>query len=148
MPNIATVFKSEISRVARKEARNETQALKKAASLYRTEIAALKRRTQALEQEMRRLGKQGAKAAPLADDAEGAATVHRFSAKGLASQRRRLGLSARDCGLLLGVSAQTIYNWEDGNGRPRARNMPAIAALRLMGRKESYARLESLKGEG
>ena len=148
MPNIATLLKSEIARVARKEVRAETQSLKKSTGGYRSEIAALKRRTQTLEQLVRRLSKAGAGAGAAREDAAAGEGVQRFSAKGLASQRRRLGLSARDCGLLLGVSAQTIYNWEDGQGRPRARNMPAIAALRSMGKKESNARLETLRGAG
>ena len=48
MPNIASILKSEISRVARKELRGETQALKKSNAQYRTQIAELRRRLQAL----------------------------------------------------------------------------------------------------
>jgi hypothetical protein len=146
MPNIASLLKSEIARVARKEVRGETQHLKKAVSTYRSEIAALKRRAQALEQQLRRLGKRGSNAAPppAADDDE-ALDGFRFSAKGLASHRKRLGLSAHDCGLLVGASGQSIYKWEDGKARPRAKNMPAIAALRAMGKKEAAARLAELR---
>jgi DNA-binding transcriptional regulator YiaG len=149
MPNIASILKSEIARVARKEVRGETQHLKKAVSSYRSEIAALKRRAQALEQQLRRLGKRGIKAAPAAaaaadGDAETLAGF-RFSAKGLASHRKRLGLSAHECGLLVGASGQSIYKWEDGKARPRAKNMPAIAALRAMGKKEAAARLAELR---
>src|SRR5688572_4014217 len=61
MPNIGTVLKSEISRVSRKEVRGETQALKKSISQYRTQIADLKRRMQALEQQVKRLGKATAR---------------------------------------------------------------------------------------
>jgi hypothetical protein len=43
MPNIATALKAEIARVARKEIKIETEALKSASSRYRSEIAALKR---------------------------------------------------------------------------------------------------------
>lgn len=143
MPNIASVLKSEISRVARKEVRGEVLGLKKAVSAYRAEIAALKRRAQALEQEMRRLSKASAKVAPVATS-EVSAQALRFSAKGLASQRRRLGLSARDCGILVGASGQTIYNWEDGKARPRARHLPAIAALRTLGKREATERLAAL----
>jgi hypothetical protein len=35
----------------------------------------------------------------------------RFVADGLKSQRSRLGLSAADYGRLVGVSAQSVYNW-------------------------------------
>jgi len=144
MPNIASVLKSEISRVARKEVRGEILGLKKAVGAYRAEIAALKRRTQALEQELRRLSKASAKAAPVAASEVSSQSL-RFSAKGLASQRQRLALSANDCGLLVGASGQSIYKWEDGKARPRAKHLPAIAALRILGKKEAAARLASLQ---
>lgn len=144
MPNIASILKSEISRVARKEVRGETLSLKKAVTAYRAEIAALKRRTQALEQELRRLGKAAARAAP-ETAAEAPARALRFSAKGLAAQRQRLALSAADCGLLVGASGQSIYKWEDGKARPRAKHLPGIAALRTMGKREAAARLASLR---
>jgi DNA-binding transcriptional regulator YiaG len=147
MPNIATILKSEISRVARKEVRAETIVLKKVAATYRSEIAALKRRTHALEQQLRHLNKASAKPAPPAAS-NGSPDTFRFSAKGLASLRRRLGLSAADCGLLVGASSQSIYNWEEGTVRPRARHLPAIAALRMLGKKEAMARLESLRRTG
>ena len=144
MPNIAALLKSEISRVARKELRGETVGLKKAVAAHRSEIASLKRRIQALKQELRRICKAGAKAV-LASDDEDAASSLRFSAKGLASQRRRLGLSAADCGLLVGASSQSVYNWEEGKARPRARHLGAIAGLRSLGKREAKARLESLR---
>jgi DNA-binding transcriptional regulator YiaG len=149
MANIASLLKSEISRVARKEVRAETAALKKAVSSYRSEIAALKRRAQALESDLRRLSKAAGKAAalPAASDDDAPARAQRFSAKGLASQRKRLGLSAHECGLLVGASGQSIYNWEDGKARPRAKHLQALAALRGMGKKDAAARLSELRGQ-
>jgi DNA-binding transcriptional regulator YiaG len=145
MANIASLLKNEISRVARKEVRSETAGLKKAVGHYRSEIAALKRRVLELEAQLRRLGKAASKPAPDAGPDETVARVQRFSPKGLASQRRRLGLSAQDCGLLVGASGQSIYNWEDGKARPRAKHMQALAALRAMGKKEAAARLSELR---
>jgi len=143
MPNIATLLKNEISRVARKEQRGESLALKKALSSHRTEIAAMKRRILMLEQALRRLTRAGARAAPAPEADDAATPSARFSAKSLASQRRRLGLSAADCGLLVGTTAQSIYNWESGKVRPRARHLAAIAALRTLGRKDAKAHLAS-----
>lgn len=144
MPNIASILKSEISRVARKEVRSETLSLKKAIGAYRIEIATLKRRTQTLEQELRRLSKAHAKVAPVEANAQSSHT-RRFSAKALASQRQRLGLSADDCGLLVGTSGQSVYNWESGKARPRAKHLPAIAALKTLGKKVAAARLATLR---
>jgi hypothetical protein len=102
MPNIASVFKDEISRVARKEVRSELLGLKKAAGAHRAKIAALKRRVQALEQALRRPSETSTSIAAVVQ-AEESSQALRFSAKGLASHRQRLGLSAEDCGLLVGA---------------------------------------------
>jgi DNA-binding transcriptional regulator YiaG len=146
MPNIATVLKEEIARVARKENRGETQKLKKASAQYRSDIAALKRRIQALEQQVKRLGKSSGRKAAAQDTDDGTQTPLRFSAKGLAAQRRRLGLSAAAVATLLGVSGQSVYKWEDGKTRPRASQIAAIATLRKMSKKQAAARLEELAG--
>ena len=85
MPNIATLLKNEISRVARKEQRGESLALRKSVSSHRAEIAALKRRVQALEQQLRRLASVGRRAAPSEDDEAPAGPATRFSARSLAA---------------------------------------------------------------
>jgi DNA-binding transcriptional regulator YiaG len=140
MPNIGTVLKSEIARVSRKELRGEMGSMKKSISQYRSEIAQLKRRLQALELQVRRLGKATAKGAPVQEETEPKTQI-RYSAKSLASQRRRLGLSAAALAKLIGVSALSVYKWESGNTRPRAKQIEAIAALRHMGRREAARRL-------
>lgn len=149
MPNIASLLKEEIARVARKQLRGETEALKKSNARYRSEIAELKRRLQALEQQVRRIAKPGGRstaATPGAsqEDGEDGKSI-RYSAKSLASQRRRLGLSAASLAKLLGVSALSVYKWESGNTRPRQKQIEAIAALRSMGRREAQKRLEELQ---
>jgi DNA-binding transcriptional regulator YiaG len=65
----------------------------------------------------------------------------RFRASGLASHRKRLGLSAADFGKLLGVSGQSVYKWETGEVRPRRSQLESIAAVRKLGRREALARL-------
>jgi DNA-binding transcriptional regulator YiaG len=44
-------------------------------------------------------------------------------------------------GLLLGVSAQTIYNWEAEKSRPRQAQVAAIAAVRKLGKRAIKAQL-------
>ncbi|MBC7375831.1 MAG: helix-turn-helix transcriptional regulator [Burkholderiaceae bacterium] len=146
MPNIASVLKEEIARVARKESRGDNLKLKKSSAQYRADIAALKRRVTALEQMVARLGKSSRRAAPAAAASEDGRSKLRFSAKGLASQRKRLELSAAQVAALLGVSGQSIYKWEDGKARPRASQLPAIATLRTMTKKQAAARLAELPG--
>jgi DNA-binding transcriptional regulator YiaG len=142
MPNIASVLKSEISRLAKKELRSETDSLKKAVSHYRSEIAALKRRIDALERQQKRVAKAlpAKVAVHVRDDAK-----HRFSAQGLATHRQRLGLSAADFGALIGASGLSVYKWEKGEVRPREKYIAAIAGMRNIGKREAAARLEQLE---
>jgi DNA-binding transcriptional regulator YiaG len=118
MPNFASVLKDEILRLARKEVRKELEGLKKASGQYRSDIAGLKRQVATLEKQVARVGKTGPKKATVATEGE-SSTKFRFSAKRFAAQRQKLGLSAGDMGTLVGVSAQTIYNWEAEKSRPR-----------------------------
>jgi DNA-binding XRE family transcriptional regulator len=141
--NIATALKSEISRVARKEIRGEAQPLKKASSQHRTDIAALKRRVSELERLVSRLSKGVGSDKPAPDVIAGD-TKLRFQARGFASLRKKLGLSAGEMALLLGVSDQSVYKWEQGKAQPRASQLPAIAAARKMGKKGAAAKLAEL----
>ena len=53
MPNIASLLKTEIARVARKEIRANVDELRKMVSSQRSQIAALKRRLDAAEKQRR-----------------------------------------------------------------------------------------------
>src|SRR5205809_3975443 len=145
MSNIASVLREEIARVARKEIRRETSSLKKSSATYRSEIAALKRRVQELERQLRRASRGAEQAVPAAANEDSISPGSRFSARSMASQRKRLGLSAAECGILIGASAQSVYNWEEGKARPRAQHLPAIFALRNLGRRQASEILETRK---
>jgi len=144
MPNIATALKDEIARIARKEVRSETVDFKKSAGQYRRHIAALRRRVEELERQLKNAGKSVRKADVQEDGQTGNAVSRRFSAARLAATRKKLGLSAADFGALVGVTGQSIYKWEAGAARPRARQLEAIAAVRDLGKREAGKRLEAL----
>jgi DNA-binding transcriptional regulator YiaG len=144
MTSFADQLKSEIARIARKEVRSETKALKKANAQYRADIAALKRRLADAERAMARLAKGSGKAAgrtAAAVQEDSPAQGLRFRVAGFANLRKKLGLSAAEMGKLVGVSAQSVYHWETGKSRPRASQLSAIAAVRKLGKREVAARL-------
>ena len=143
MSNIGTVLKEEISRLARKEVRSQVDPTKKTTATHRHEIAALKRQVASLERQVTLLLRKNASSRPEVSP-EATAKPIRFSAKRLQSQRSRLGLSAIDFGRLLGVSAQTIYNWEHEVARPRSEQLGKLAALRGIGKREAGERLKQL----
>jgi DNA-binding transcriptional regulator YiaG len=140
MPNIASVLKAEISRLARREIRSELASLHKASSQHRATIAALRREVEQLRKQLRSVGKASQVATASSDEGS---VLRRFRPAGLAAHRKKLGLSAQDYGALVGVSGQTIYHWEEGQ-RPRTAQLEALAAVRGMGKREAASRLAQL----
>lgn len=147
MPNVGSILKTEIARVARKALKAELDAFRRASAGYRKEIAALKRTVSALQRGQKSADRMNKAKAPTghgAQVAEERGSRMRISAKGLKTLRAKLGLSAAEFGQLAGASGQSIYNWELGKNAPRAKQMQALTALRKLGKREARARLEAL----
>ena len=145
MPNIATLLKQEIIRLARKEVNSQTKAIRKANAQYRRDIAQLKRHAAALSKQVAYLERQERKRASKGTNGvsiEG----KRFSARGLKAHREKVGFSAAEYATLVGVSAQTIYNWEYGKSKPRDEQLGSLVAVRDLGKREALKRLELLEG--
>jgi DNA-binding transcriptional regulator YiaG len=139
MPNITTVLNDQIRRLARREIKNNTLVMRRAASQYRREIAALKRQIAELSKSVASLQK-AAPAQQLEQPAVDAQSL-RFRADGLRTHRAKLGISAQHYGQLVGVTGQTIYDWESGKSRPRTSQLPRIASVRGLGKREALKRL-------
>jgi DNA-binding transcriptional regulator YiaG len=143
MPNIGTLLKQEISRLCRREMRSEVTTVKKASAAYRRDIAALKRQVQSLQRTSTALAKRTASVS------NAPATLPnrpvRFVAKGLRSLRTRLGLSAKQLSLLLGVSEQSVYNWEAKKTTPGKEQLAAIIGMRNLGKREAQQRLDAIQ---
>ena len=140
MPNFASALKGEISRLSTKAAKQHVAPVQSTTSALRKQVSVLKKQLQTLEREVAALKRQAVRTRPDAQPEDESQV--RFTAKGLRSLRARLGLSAGEFGRLLDVGQQTIYNWESEKTQPRRAQVPAIAALRKLGKREVRARLE------
>lgn len=143
MANIASLLKTEITRIARKEVRAEIAGLKKANSQHRSLIVQLKREVATLQKQLRQVNRK--RVAP-ANEAKTSDRKHRFSATRLAAHREKFGLSAADYGKLAGVSGNTIYLWEHGKSRPKPEQVQQLGMLKSLSRKAALARLEQING--
>lgn len=145
MSTLVSALKHEITRLARKEVAAGTEVLRKASAQYRRDIASLKRQTDALSKQVAYLERQEkkrlSKRVPVTS-AEG----KRFSQRGLMTHRKTVGLSGADYAKLVGVSAQTIYSWEQGKSKPRVPQLAALLAVRGLGKREAQKRLQLLEG--
>lgn len=142
MPSIATVLKSEIVRLARKELKRELVTLRKQVTAHRSALAALKKQVADVERQT----KQSARATKGNRVAPPKVSAGRFSAKGLKSLRAKLGLSAADFGRLAGVTGTTIFNWEAEKAHPQRAQLEALQGLLGLGKRAAWARLEKLAG--
>jgi DNA-binding transcriptional regulator YiaG len=143
MKTLAAALRDEIRRLARKEIKVQTGRTAKAVAQYRREIAQLKRQQRELHTRIALLESNRRHAAQPSSDANLNGDI-RFSARSVKAQRRRTGLSAADYAKLVGVSALTIYNWENKKSRPRNEQLTALAALRGLGKREAQAKLSLL----
>jgi len=147
MANLLSLLNERICRLARREIRGQTQKTRRLTAQHRRDLAALKRLVAALARTIAFLEKQERRrvASPpsLPQEAKGV----RFSARSVRAQRARLGLSAKDFGRLVGVSALTIYSWESGKSRPRAKQLAGLAPIRRLGKREARQRLEMMGGQ-
>ena len=145
MANLLSLLSDRIRRLARREIRGQTRKTRRMTAQHRRDIAALKRQVASLGRAVAFLERQEQRrvASPPPQDAKGV----RFSARSVKAQRARLGLSAKDFGRLVGVSALTVYSWESGRSRPRKKQLAGLAGVRRLGKREARKRLEMI-GQG
>ncbi len=142
MTNIASVLRSEITRVARREVRSEVEGLRKASAGYRTAIADLRRQLAELQKQVKSTAKLAHSVAPALQSASAAKAVQRrFSPTRLASHRAKVGLSAAAYGQLVGMSGATIFLWEQGKTRPNSDQVARLAAVRSLSKRELASKL-------
>lgn len=139
MATFSLVFKDEVSRLARKATRDMIDPVRSSATSSRHQIAQMKKEIAAMRKEMAALRRVVAKVpAPATTTVSGRKV--RFTAKGFAALRAKLGLTREEMAKLLDCSAGSIYGWEHET-QPRQDQVVAIAALRKLGKREARARL-------
>lgn len=136
--NVMSVLKAEISRLAKKEAKQVVSPVKKASASYRGLIASLRKQVASLQKEVAMLKR----AAPKADKVLASKTEPegRFwiTGKGVKAMRKKTGLTQEKFGKLVGVSVPTVVNWEKAKGKLNLRKATAgaLQALRGKGKRE------------
>jgi DNA-binding transcriptional regulator YiaG len=152
MPNLTNVLNDHVRRLARREIRRNIKVTRKLTAQYRRDIAALKREIAQLnravtfleKQEKRRTGQAHAAPTSAADAKTPTGSSLRFRADGMKTHRAKLGLSAADYGKLVGVSGLTVYHWESKKAKPRRSQLPKLANVRGLGKREALKRLQML----
>ncbi len=136
MANVMSVLKSEISRLARKEARQVVAPVQKASGNYRGLIAGLRKQLDTLQTEVAALRRAAPKVEKVLATAQEPAGRFWITGPGVKALRKRMGLTQAQFGKLVGVSVPTVVKWEKVDGKVEIR------------RKATMARIQELKGKG
>ncbi len=147
MPNIGSLLREEIRRLAKREARALTVGLRRDGAKLKRTVAEHKRRLATLERDSRRLVAEAdarLKVAVPASPEEVAGA--RIGASRVRALRKRLRLSQAEFGQLLGVSPNTVFVWERKPGRLNLRDKAkaAIVAARKLTARDARRKLELL----
>ena len=148
MPNVMSVLRAEIRRLARKESKEAVRDLRRQVTAMRRRMAAAKQQMAELERLAKRsVATVGAAATAAKSDASDAGQQIRFSPRWVRVHRAKLKLSRKSYSKLVGVSPQTILLWETGKTRPRRGVLAAWRELRSKGIRELKAALEGGGGK-
>ena len=141
MPNLTTLLREEISKIARKEVQDQVRELKKTVREQRDAIARLEKQVGSAK------AKAATKPAAAKPATKPATKAHkapagdkrkqlRIAPNTIKKHRKRLKLSQADLGKLLNVSTNTVLRWEAGTSKPRSKHLPGLDQLRTISKRE------------
>ena len=136
MSNVMKELKAEIARLARKEIHKELAPVKKVNATQRSLIAGLRRQIDALQKEIKALGKAAPAIVPTEEAAAGRFWI---TGKGVKALRKRLGLTQAEMGRLAGVSGPAVVNWEKNAGKLGLRKATSAKLQEIRGLKKRAA---------
>ena len=143
--NIAQVLKSEITRLAKKEAKalnNPTKAttiqLKKTVATLKAQVATLEKSNAILQKHVEDL------IASQPKPQEETEVKGWISGKGVKSLRKKLNVTQGELAKLVGVSMSAVVQWEAKKSMLKLRKdtLKALMAVRGIGAREARKRLE------
>lgn len=142
----AASFKSEVSRLARKEAKalvgpiaTDLIKAKKVISAQRKELADLQRSLNALTKVVK---KQAASLEPAGAEEVESKLGEKWRKDTVRSTRRKLQITQTQMATLLGVSIGSVTGWETGRTEPRERLKEKVFQLRSLHPRDAAAQLE------
>ena len=145
MANFNKSFQDEVRRLARKEVKDDVFRLRKDSAELKRVIAQLRRQIARLDREKKRLSRTVAKVQPELEAADKTpADRARISGKTIRTMRAKTGLTQAEFAELVGVSGQSVYQWErrDGQLKLRTAAKEGVLALKGVGTREAKRRLE------
>lgn len=148
MPNFNKQFQDEIRRLARKETKDDLERLKREQIELRKSISSARKLIDKLQRDLKRVGRNAPAEDKPAGETEGEAggVRARVSGKTIRLMRAKMGLTQAEFAKLVGVTGQSIYQWERKEGQLTFRGgaKERIVAVKGLGAREARKRLADM----
>jgi DNA-binding transcriptional regulator YiaG len=153
MAEYQTAFKNEVSKLVRKEIKKPLAQLKADNVKLKKNLAELRKEVAELKRASRSIAKETKFVAQLREEKEASQespVVDKMRIKGsmIRRLREKLSISQAELAALLGVTGQSIYQWERKQNemlrRLRSDSKAALLEVRKMGKKQVRAMLDAL----
>jgi DNA-binding transcriptional regulator YiaG len=131
---LESTIKSEIQRLSKREIRATFVPLRREVRGMRLRLSSLSKNFSTLnrlaKEQMQNLPKKGLEATPEEVKAS------RLTPDRIRGLRKKLGISMRELGLLIGVTTWAVLMWEKGKFKPKAEKKAALVALKKFRKRE------------
>jgi DNA-binding transcriptional regulator YiaG len=134
MGKIESSIKSEIRRLAKREIRATFVPLHKEVRAMRLRVSSLSRGILSLNRMAKELHLEEAK--PKLEATPEEVKASRLTPDRIRGLRKKLGISMRELGILVGASLGAVLSWEKGKFKPRGDKKAALVALRKLRKRE------------
>lgn len=135
MGKLESIIKSEIQRLAKREVRSTFRPLRKEVWELKLKLSNLIKNFTVLD----RLAKEISKAKstePKLEASSEEVKASRLTPERIANLRKKLGISQRELGVLVGATIGAVLSWEKGKFKPRGDKKAALVALRKLRKRE------------
>lgn len=133
MAKIEGVIKAEIMRLAKREVRAVFRPLKREVWQMRTKLSNLSKGISSLNRVAKELHLEEVK--PIETTPE-EVKASRLTPEGIQGLRKKLGISQRELGILIGASLGTVAMWERGKFKPKVDKKAALVGLRKLKKRD------------
>jgi DNA-binding transcriptional regulator YiaG len=135
MAKIEGVIKAEIMRLAKREVRSVFRPLKREVWQMSTRLSALSKGMASLNRMAKELHLEE-KAKPRLEATPEEVQASRLTPERIQGLRKKLGISQRELGMLLGASVGAVLSWEKGKFRPMGEKKATLVAVRKLKKRE------------
>ena len=135
MAKIESIIKSEIQRLAKHEVRSVFLPLRRDVWEMKLKLSNLIKSFTVLDRFAREISKAKS-AEPKLEASPEEVKASRLTPERISNLRKKLGISQRELGVLVGATIGAVLSWEKGKFKPRGDKKAALVALRKVRKRD------------